>query len=178
MKQLILAVFVLLSMDLFSQDINLTSLAGVWRWQDTATDSEFEISIKKINFNWSQYLGGQLDSALVGGYKYKKNGVVLVDKLSEVSANKTDPAEFLIWIDASCLLNVSDCLTKNGKGEYKDFSDRSRIEIISLTPKQIRWIIEDNSERIVVGLSEEEVNSLVFPDGTALPTDIILTKIE
>ena len=169
----------ILSIDLYSQKTNLTSLEGIWRWQDSATDSEFVISVKKINFNWPQYLGGQLDSALVGGYKYKKNGVVLVDKLSEVSANKTNPAEFLIWIDDSSLLNVSDCLTKNGKGEYKDFSDRSRIEIVSLTtPKQIRWIIEDNSERIVVGITEEEVNSLVFPRGTALPTDIVLTKIE
>ena len=42
MKKVILIVFMILSIDLYSQKINLTSLAGVWRWQDSATDSEFE----------------------------------------------------------------------------------------------------------------------------------------
>ena len=178
MKKFILIVFMILSVDLYSQKTNLTSLEGIWRWQDTATDSEFEISIKKINFNWPQYLGGQLDSALVGGYRYKKDGKILVEKLSEVYVNK-DSFEYSVTIYSWMYLNICDYLTKNGRGESKYLSDQSRIEIVSKNdPKQIRWIIEDNSERIVVGLSDEEVDSLVFPDGTALPTDIVLTKIE
>ena len=179
MKKVILIVFMILSIDLYSQKINLTSLAGVWRWQDSATDSEFVISVKKINFNWPQILGGQLDSAIVGGYKYKKNGVVLVDKLSEVSVSKINPAVYTVWVTANSSLSVTDYLTKNGRGESKYLSDQSKIEIISLdSPKQIRWILNDKREQVVVTFGDEDGDQYFFPDGTALPTDIVLTKIE
>ena len=179
MKKVILIVFMILSIDLYSQKINLTSLAGVWRWQDSATDSEFVISVKKINFNWPQILGGQLDSAIVGGYKYKKNGVVLVDKLSEVSENKLDPIKYSIWIGDGLGLGIRDYLTQNGRGEFKYIGPSSRVEIISLDiPKQIRWILNDISEQVVVTFDDEDGDKYFFPDGTALPTDIVLTKIE
>ena len=179
MRKLILALFLFLSLNLFSQEINLAPLAGVWQWKDNITDSEFFVQLKAITYQRSIFFGGGIDSALVGGYKYKKNGVVLVDKLSEVLSTKLRGIEYPVWISKQTSLVVHDYLTKNGRGEFKYIGGLSNVKIVSLNdPKQIRWILKDNSEQVVVTFDDEDGDQYFFPDGTALPTNLVLTKIE
>ena len=181
MKKLMVFIFIFLTLEVYSQNSNFALLEGVWMWRDSISDSEFIIQLKKRTFQRPAFFGGGIDTELVGGYRYKKNGVILIDKLSEVSTNKTSSIDYSVRImnSKNLSLGVRDYLTKNGRGEFKYIGPSSRVEIISLdTPMQIHWILNDKRERIVVGLSDEEVDSLVFPDGTALPTDLVLTKIE
>ncbi len=178
MKRILIIIFIFISVSVYSQRINLSPLEGTWEWKDNSTNSEFVIILKKINYNWPQMMGGQLDSALVGGYKYKKNGKVLADNLQEFYTNKY-PFDYPIRISSILSLGVHDYLTTNGRGEYKYLSGQSKIMIVSESnPMQIRWIINDNSEQVVVVFDNEDPDQYIFPKGTALPTDIILTKVE
>lgn len=178
MKRILIIIFIFISVSVYSQRINLSPLEGTWEWKDNSTNSEFVIILKKINYNWPQVMGGQLDSALVGGYKYKKNGKILIDNRTEL-LKEANVIDFPIWIDAGLGLGVRDYLTTNGRGEYKYLSGQSKIMIVSESnPMQIRWIINDNSEQVVVVFDNEDPDQYIFPKGTALPTDIILTKVE
>ena len=174
MKRILIIIFIFISVSVYSQRINLSPLEGTWEWKDNSTNSEFVIILKKINYNWPQVMGGQLDSALVGGYKYKKNGKILIDNRTEL-LKEANVIDFPIWIDAGLGLGVRDYLTTNGRGEYKYLSGQSKIMIVSESnPMQIRWIINDNSEQVVVVFDNEDPDQYIFPKGTALPTDIIL----
>ena len=179
MKRILTIIFIFVSVSLYSQRTNLSSLEGTWEWKDNSTDSEFVIILKKINFNWPQILGGALDSALVGGYKYKKNGIILHNNIAEINHNFAEPIEYSIWINDYLGLSVRDYLTANGRGEYKYLLGQSKIIIVSENnPMQIRWIINDNSEQVVVVFDNEDPDQYIFPKGTALPSDIVLTKVE
>ena len=179
MKRILIIIFIFISVSVYSQRINLFPLEGTWEWKDNSTNSEFVIILKKINYNWPQVMGGQLDSALVGGYKYKKNGIILHNNIAEINHNFAEPIEYSIWINDYLGLSVRDYLTTNGRGEYKYLSGQSKIMIVSESnPMQIRWIINDNSEQVVVVFDNEDPDQYIFPKGTALPTDIILIKVE
>ena len=181
MKKLIVFIFIFFTLEAYSQDSNFALLEGVWMWRDSISDSELVVQLRKETFQLSTFFGGGIDTVLVGGDRCKKNGVILIDKLSEVSTNKTRSIDYPLRIRSQKYLSlgIRDYLTQNGRGEFKYIGPSSSVEIISrITPKQIRWILNDISEQVVVTFDDEDGDKYFFPDGTALPTDIVLTKIE
>ena len=75
-------------------------------------------------------------------------------------------------------LRVRDYLMKNGKGKHKRLGGDSRIEDISNNYKQIRWVLDYEEEQVAVVFDDENEDDFFFPEGTSLPTNIILTKVE
>ena len=182
MKKLIIVIvmfFISGTCNLYSQTFNVDFFEGEWRWSDSSGENEFTIILKRKVYNRLKAFGGGVDDCLVGVYKYKKDGNIVVDKLSELNKD-VNVVQYPIWITSYLGLGVWDYLTRNGRGEYKYMgSPFCKVEIISLdTPKQIRWILDDTGEQVVITFGDEDGEQYFFPEGTALPTDIVLTKIE
>lgn len=178
MKKIVVLIGIIISINSYSQTYNLDSLEGKWTWIDNSGLNEFSITLVKKVYNIPIIFGGGNEDCLIGAYLYKKNGKILIDNRTEL-LKEANVIDFPIWIDAGLGLGVRDYLTTNGRGEYKYLSGQSKIMIVSESnPMQIRWIINDNSEQVVVVFDNEDPDQYIFPKGTALPTDIVLTKVE
>ena len=163
--------------NLFSQNINMEFFKGEWKGIDG--NNEFQIFLKDTIYTIPVFFGGTTESALIGAYVYKSNGNVVIDNMSELNNSHNDLIDYPIWISKSLSLGVWDYLTTNKKGERKYLSEFSKIEVISEnSPKQIRWIINDSREQLVVTIDSDDGEDYFFPAGTSLPTNIILTKVE
>ena len=177
-KFFILVSLLIIFTNLYSQTSNLNFLIGEWKWTDANGAIEFIIKLRKTQYTLSSYFGGGTKECVVGTYVYKKNGQILIDNSEEQNQND-EPIQFPIWIDAELGLGVRDYLTINNKGQKKYLSGFSKIEIVSEnSPKQIRWIINDNREQLIVTIDSDDGEDYFFPEGTSLPTNIILTKVE
>lgn len=163
--------------NLFSQNINLEFFKGEWKGLDG--NNEFRIFLKDTIYTIPIIFGGMTEPALIGAYIYKGNGNIVIDNTSELNNSYDNLIDYPIWISKSLNLGVWDYLTSNKKGERKYLSEFSKIEVVSEnSPKQIKWIINDSSEQLVVTIDSDDGDDYFFPKGTSLPTNIILTKVE
>lgn len=166
----LLLIFLITPFYMYSQNIELNSLSGEWKWTDEATSEEIYIYLKPGVFEIPASIGSGSEPCLLGVYKYYKDDVCVVDYYNELSDSKRS-ALYPIRILNTLSMSVRDYILKNGNGRNKILSGSSRIEYIS--DKMIRWvIIDDNHESL---FSDTKMS---FPDGTSLPTSIVFTRIE
>ena len=179
MKHLILMILALFiqTTSLFSQSVELSELAGEWKWTSSDSNEEFKMILRTHSYTISPDMGGGARSCLIGVYKYTKQDVVLIDCLDELDHSK-DYIEYPIIVYHTMGLRVRDYLMKNGKGKHKRLGGDSRIEDISNNYKQIRWVLDYEEEQVAVVFDDENEDDFFFPEGTSLPTNIILTKVE
>ncbi len=160
----------LMPLFMYSQNVELNSLTGEWRWIDNTTSEEFHIFLRPGIFEIPAIFGGGTENCLVGVYKYSRGGTVVADYYSELSESKGSIL-YPIRVLNTLSLSVRDYSLKNANGRNKILSGNSRIEYIS--DKQLKWILIDNAHESI----STSANS-TYPEGTSLPTNIILTKVE
>ena len=178
MKKIFILTLLLISYsNLYPQNIDLEFFKG--EWKGTVGNSELHIFLKDTIYNIPAIFGGTTEPALIGAYIYKNNGNTIINNVGELGNSYSSPIDYPIWISNLLNLGVWDYLTVNGKGQKKFLAGFSKIEIISEnSPKQIRWIINDNQEQLIVTIDSDDGEDYFFPEGTSLPTNIILTKVE
>ena len=171
MKKIIsLTLCALMPIFIYSQNVELNSLVGEWKWIDNTTSEELHIFLRPGIYEVPSIFGGGTENCLVGVYKYYRGGTVIVDYYSELSESKKSIL-YPISILNTLSLSVRDYSLKNANGRNKILSGSSRIEYIS--DKQLRWILVDNAHESISFSA-----SATYPSGTSLPTNIILTKVE
>ena len=178
MKKILLTILFCLSITFLSaQNINLDWYVGTWKYENTSTGEELIIKLKKSQFTNLPVFGGAVEDCLVGVYKYTKNHQILVDRLDLLNENIV-PFSCPITISSGksslrFLLCVVDYTIVNGREKYKTIDVPSTVEYISSSPKTIKW-------KLVVVEQEyfyyEQIDR--FPEGTNLPREVILTKVE
>lgn len=136
------------------------------------------MKLRKSQHEIPKVFGGGFEDCLVGVYTHKKSGVIIADCTNQFWDNK-DGAYLPIWIMSPkdnrnwLYLSIKDYNSKNGKGEPKIMGGDSRLYFHPQSPKTIRMILTDEGyERVYLDEGD------VYPTGTTLPTDVILTKIE
>ena len=160
-----------------AQNIDLDWYVGTWKYENASAGDELIIKLKKSQFTNLPTFGGSVENCLVGVYRFKKNNQLWIDKLDTFNENLV-PFSCPITINLgknilNLLLCVTDYTIVNGRGEYKTINVPSRIEYNSSAPKTIKWkIVVEEQEYFYYAQIDR------FPEGTNLPTDIILTKVE
>lgn len=165
---IIILMLVLVNIECLAQDANLNSFQGVWTWVDNT--EEFTIELRLGTFEIPAIFGGGTKECLVGGYKYVKNGITVIDNTNEIQLTKRS-IDYPIRVLWNLTFTVRDPELRNPKGEVKLLGGSSKIVPID-DSSTIKWIITDDEEHIYS--SDDEV----YPSGTSLPTNIILTKVE
>ena len=165
-----LLVCLIIPLGSFSQNIELNTLCGEWKWSDPDTSDQMYIYLKPGTFEIPSSFGGGSEPCLVGVYKYYKNGVCVADYYTELSDSKRSILYPIRVLD-NLSLDVMDYSLKNGNGHNKRLMGSSRIEYIS--DKMIKWIIVDDAHE---GLFSDP--KMVYHAGTSLPTSIIFTRGE
>ena len=149
---------------------------GTWKWVDEKTDSEFVIILKKGLADLTLFNRG-IKECIIGVYRYKKNGVIVADNTNEIS----DIKEYLKYpivikknIQSIMKLNIIDYLLKNKLGENKYMTGSSNVKLTERSDGklQMQLIIVDD------GYYTYTDDMRLFPKGTSLPTNIVLTKVE
>jgi len=156
---------------------NLDFYVGTWRYTNTTTKEEFTIKLRK-----SVYTAYNISKdCVVGTYTYKKNGVVVLDNMSEFLIDKSvglpapiyasnakgtisesNPNRLTASIQDYGILWPGSTLPKSGQGV---------ITIVSTgNPKKIHWALKDSEGIVIIDHTP--------PPGFSIPTDMILTKIE
>ena len=157
----------------FIENKDYSYYVGTWKWEDTASQSEFVI---KLEISKTTEPDWEVDY-LRGAYLYKKNGTVVADYMSELNDNKKFvlyPIYIFSNRENHMDLTVRDFLIKNGNNVNKKHGGSSFITYFSSSPEQIRWKIIDDKYIGILYTDEK----MVFPPGISLPEDIILTKVE
>ena len=148
---------------------------GTWKWEHNQTQSEFVITLKKSKADWTIFDDGLVD-CIIGVYKYIKNGVVVIDNSNELSEEKSYIKYPIVIMgnEQYMSLIVKDYLLKNEYDAFKNLYGSSNVELVEgSNGTQMKWtIIDDGHQHIYTDERQ------IFPSGTSLPTNIILTKVE
>ena len=176
MKRLLSIILIIFCCEtLYSQQITLDFCVGTWEYTNPATGEEFLMKLKKSQIKISRFFGGGVEECLVGGYIHKRNNAIFMDCMQEFDKNQ-DAISFPIWLGVSnnaLDLMIKDYNMRNLRGEKKVIGFPSKVYLYSISPKQIRIeLVPDGMERVY--LDEKDV----FPVGTSLPGNMILTKVE
>ena len=172
-----LFVFLVLSVQVaYAQETVYDNYVGTWKWIDQQSQSEFMIMLKKGNADWTRF-GKGIKECIIGAYRYKKNGVVIVGNTWELSEQKRYSMYPIVLLGDKhyMRLYVYDYTIQNGYGAYKNMSGSSNVELIEdeVNGYKLKWVVaDDGHEHIYVDEKQ------MFSKGTSLPTNIILTKIE
>lgn len=181
MKKIVLGLlFTLLTINIYSQDISWDFYVGTWEYKNLATGEEFMMKLKKSLAKIQKAFGGGTETCLIGAYIYKKNGVILINCMSQFDEVKKDGMNYpvcITGIPGSSLnifdFKINDYMITNPNGEEKVIGFPSKVHLHSIFPKQIRIeLVPDGMERVY--LDEKDV----FPVGTSLPGNMILIKVE
>ena len=160
----------------YSQEKDVYSdYVGTWKWSEPQTQSELTVVLKRGQADWTRYKKG-IKPCIIGAYELKKNGVALVNNLNELSEEKRYSAYPIVLLGNENYMRiyVDDYTIKNGDGSYKSMQGSSHVALIKEGDGfKLKWVIVDDGNE---GAHWDE--NLTYPDGTALPTDIILTKVE
>lgn len=162
---------------LFAQNINLYWYVGTWKYENSANGEELIIKLKKTQKLIPLAIGEGTEECLVGVYSYKKNNQILVNKL-DLFNKELEPYACPITLTTSnspskLMLNIKDYIISNGRGEYKSIGVPSTISYNSSSPKAINWMLEVVEQE---NFYYEQIDR--FPEGTNLPKNIILSKVE
>lgn len=162
---------------LFAQNINLDWYVGTWKYENTANGEEFIIMLKKIQKLIHPAFGEGTEDCLVGVYSYKKNNQILVNKIdlfNEVLVPYACPITLIqSYAHSKLMLNIIDYSISNGRGKFKSIGIPSTISYNSSSPKAINWKLEVVEQEYFY---YEQIDR--FPEGTNLPRNIILFKVE
>ena len=169
----------------YSQNEIFDYYVGSWKWENIQTGDSFELVLKKGSAVISESFGGGTEDCIIGAYKYVKNGMTFIDKISELGKNYDDAIWYPIWAEMPENIKdimyfiVQDYKKTNSYGEAKVMGGDGvcRLEYVSSSPKRIRWDLT----RVDTGGWDElwaVDERQIFPEGTSLPTNIILTKVE
>ncbi len=177
MKNIIITLLFLISTQLgYSQNTSVyDNYVGTWKWVDNQSQSEFMIILKKGSADWSRF-GKGIKECIIGAYRYKKNGVIIVGNTGELSEQKRYSLYPIVILgdEHYMRLYVKDYTLQNGYGAYKDMQGGSCVELIENGQNlQMRWIVADDGHEQIYTDEKQ-----TFPSGTSLPTNIILTKVE
>ena len=176
-KILIILLFCFSITYISAQPANLDWYVGTWKYENTSTGEELIIKLKRSQFTELPIFGSEIVDCLVGVYRYKANNQIIVDKLNLFNLD-LEPYDCPITLSSrksiSLLsLSVIDYSITNGRGKFKSINVPSTVEYISSSPKTIKW-------KLVVVEQEyfyyEQIDR--FPEGTNLPREVILTKVE
>lgn len=168
----------------YSQNEIFDYYIGSWKWENTQTGDSFEVILKKGTLVISESFGGGTKDCIIGTYKYIKNGVVFVDKTSELNKNYDNAIWYPIWAYLPATTTsimyfvVKDYDKVNSFGKPKVLgTEECKLVYVSSNPKQMRWDLTrvDKENWDVLWIVDERQ---IFPSGTSLPTNIILTKVE
>ena len=165
---LIILILISINIDSLAQDANLNSFQGAWKWSEGT--EELTIELRLGTFEIPAIFGGGTKECLIGGYKYTKNGVTIANNINELQLTKRS-IDYPIRVLWNLTVTVRDPELRNPKGEFKLLGGSSKIVPIG-NGSTIRWVLTDDEEHIYS--TEDEI----FPEGTSLPTNIILTKVE
>ena len=152
------------------------SYVGTWKWTDEKTDSEFVIILKKGHADLTLFNRG-IKECIIGVYRYKKNGVIVADNTNEISDIKEYlkyPIVIKMNMQSIMKLHIIDYLLKNKSGEYKYMTGSSNVILAEGSDGTLEMklaIVDD-------GYYTYTDDMRVFPKGTSLPTNIVLTKVE
>ncbi len=178
-KRLILILFCITSTYLSAQPTNLDWYVGTWKYENISNGDEIIVKLKKGIFNIPIVFGGGVEDCLVGVYSYKKNNQLLINNLERINEqqNYSYPIQLLpssINPTEKFLFSIIDYTIQNGNGKFKYiYSAGSFIELNTISPKTIKWkLVVEEQEYFYY----EQIDR--FPEGTNLPLEIILTKIE
>ena len=159
----------------FIENKDYSYYVGTWKWEDTASQSEFVI--KLVQAERISSINNTKRVYLKGAYFYKKNGVIVANYMNELNEEK-DFVHYPIYVhndrENNMKLGIRDYLLKDGYNNAKHHGGSSYIKYISSDPEQIKWIIID--DRLSGAIFTED--KMTDPPGISLPEDIILTKIE
>ena len=169
----------------YSQNEIFDYYVGSWRWENPQTGESFIVTLKKGSHKLNEYNGGGTEECIIGAYKYIKNNIVIIDKSSELEKIYDNSIRYPIWADIpsdstyTVYFIVQDYEKTNSYGEAKVMGGDGvcRLEYVSSSPKRIRWDLT----RVDTGGWDElwaVDERQIFPEGTSLPTNIILTKVE
>lgn len=176
MRKLIIVILVFFCfITVYAQEITLDFCVGTWKYENPSTGEEFIMKLRKTQYEIPHAFGGGMQDCLVGVYLHKKNGIILTDCMNKFLDN-IKGNYFPIWITGDnnpLYLSIKDYDKKNGHGKVKIIGGSSRLSFYSQSPKQLRMVLKDDGhEGVYVDAND------MYPLGTSLPTDIILTKIE
>jgi len=178
MKKILIVILFCFSITYISaQPANLDWYVGTWKYENTSTGEELIIKLKKSQEVVPPTFGGGIEECLVGVYRYKKNNLILADKLDLFNENLVPfgcPGTISIGRDISHLmLCIKDYTITNGRGKYKTISIPSTVVYNTSSPKTIKWkLVVEEQEYFYY----EQIDR--FPEGTNLPIEIVLTKVE
>ena len=142
--------------------------AGTWQWTDG--NSTFTIILEKVEY-WKTPNGNYYEDLILGGYKYVKNGNLVVDKLTFTKAFPTEAtaASFaemqggVVYPDINkAIMIVRDII--------KQKSCMAELTLIPGSTPQIIWHLHNYEHYRSAGQGDK-------PLDFSIPTDVTLTKL-
>ena len=168
----------------YSQNEIFDYYIGSWKWENAQTGDSFEIILRKSTYIKSESFGGGSEDCIIGVYKYVRNGIVIIDNFSVIEQVLGNAIFYPIFakipqsITDIMFFKVKDYGKVNSFGKPKVLGTKEcKLAFVSSNPKQLRWDLTrvDKENWDVLWVADERQ---IFPEGTSLPTNIILTKAE
>ena len=168
----------------YSQNEIFDYYVGSWKWENIQTGDSFEIILKKSSYKKTESFGGGSIDCIIGAYKYVRNGIIIIDNYSEIEQVLDNAIFYPIFAQIPqsttdiMYFKVKDYGKVNSFGKPKVLGTKEcKLVFVSSNPKQMRWDLTgvDKENWDVLWVADERQ---IFPEGTSLPTNIILTKVE
>lgn len=147
----------------------LDPFVGIWKYQNG--NEIFTVKIDKVIKTNLSDTNEYYQDKLLGGYKYEKNGVVLVDKLS-FNYNIFDFNNFAILLGG--IRSGSNLTNANLIGSDLINHKNVRISIDLISSNQIEWKLSGIENFRVVRASDPPTPPSI--PGFGIPNNITLTK--
>ena len=154
---------------------NLDFFVGTWIYTNEVTNEEFTLKLRK-----SVYIN-PLDkyqdekACLVGAYTYILNGDIITDTMDEFGSDKHAlkmPIMATNFVRNISLLNSQKLRLKFNDRKYNKYTLSSSLEIVSVSPAKIHWVLTED-EGDIVYLPGETIK----PNGFSVPLNMVLTKV-
>jgi hypothetical protein len=144
----------------YFKDLNNEFNKFIGTWVYTNGTNTLTIELKKVE---SVYNGKDYEDKLVGEYKYKGNGIIIINTLDNISNNNSAKHNIkgnrIIANDQSIICN--DC-TANERRIELTFYDKNRLYLSSSII--LRYLTNESNP--------EKINVIIRPKGgTIIPTD-------
>jgi hypothetical protein len=168
----------------YYKDINLILNQFIGTWKYASGQDTLIIKFKKIEmFYYQSTEVNYYKDFLVGEYRYVKNGVELINSLSNFD-NELDPFDYSIWGSSIFSNNrnpICDNCSPNQKRMKLAFTDNERP--LTFGDMMLRRIFQVGAEKLEVGISCGVIvynvdNPPPYFDCNVPSTDFILTKVQ
>ena len=154
---------------------NLDFFVGIWIYTNEVTNEEFTLKLRK-----SVYIN-PLDkyqdekACLVGAYTYMVNGIIVTNTMDEFGSDKHAlrmPIMATNGVLDISLLNSQKLRLMFNDRKYNKYTMSSSLEIVSVSPAKIHWVLTED-EGDIVYLPGETIK----PNGFSVPVNMVLTKV-